>query len=54
MPDIAESALFSTQGAGVGRPEFLTPVSDRFVGDKNSSLCKQVFYVSKAQGEPMV
>ena len=54
MPGVAESALFPTQSAGVGRSEFLTPVSDRFIGDKNFSLGEQVFYVSKAQGEPMV
>ncbi len=54
VPDVAESSPFPTQSSGVGRSEFLTPVSDRFVGDKDSSLCKQVFYVSKAQGEPMV
>ncbi len=54
VPDVAESSPFPTQSSGVGRSEFLTPVSDRFVGDKDSSLCKQLFYVSKAQGEPMV
>ena len=54
MPGVAESALFPTQSAGVGRSEFLTPVSDRFIGDKDSSLGEQVFYVTKAQGEPMV
>ena len=54
MPGVAESALFPTQSAGVGLSEFLTPVSDRFIGDKDSSLGEQVFYVSKAQGEPMV
>ena len=54
VPDVAESSLFPTQSSGVGRSEFLTPVSDRFVGDNDASLCKQVFYVSKAQGEAMV
>ena len=54
VPDVAESALFPTQSSGVGGTEFLTPVSDRFIGDKDSSLREQVFYVSKAQGEPMV
>ena len=54
MPGVAESALFPTQSAGIGRSEFLTPVSDRFIGDKDSSLREQVFYVSKAQGEPVV
>ena len=54
VPDVTESSLFPTQSSGVGRSEFLRAVSDRFVGDKYSSLCKQVFYVSKAQGEPMV
>ena len=47
VPDVAESSLFWTQSSGVGRSESLTPVSDSFVGDKDSSLCKQVFYVSK-------
>jgi len=54
VPDIAESSLFPTQSSGVGGSEFLTPVSDRFVGDKDSSLREQVFYVSKAQCEPMI
>ncbi len=54
VPDVAESSLFPTQSSGVGRSEFLTPVSDRFIGDKDSSLREQVFYVAKAQGEPMV
>ncbi len=54
VPDVAESSLFSPQSSGIGRSEFPTPVSDRFIGDKDSSLCKQIFYVSKAQGEPMV
>ncbi len=38
MPDVAESSLFPTQSLGVGRSKFLTPVSDRFVGDKDSSV----------------
>ncbi len=54
VPDIAEPPLPPPQISRIGRTEFSTPVSDRFVGDKDSSLCKQVFYVSKAQGEPMV
>jgi len=54
VPDVAESSLFPTESSGVRRSEFLTPVSDRFVGDKDSSLREQVFCVSKAQGEPMV
>jgi hypothetical protein len=40
VPDVAESSLFPTQSSGVRRSEFLTPISDRFVGDKDSSLCK--------------
>ncbi len=39
VPDVAQSSLFSKQSSGVGRSEFLTPVSDRFVRDKDSSLC---------------
>ena len=54
VPDVAESSLLPAQSSGVGRSGFLTPVSDRFIGDKDSSLGEQVFYVSKAQGEPMV
>ena len=54
VPNAAESSLFPTQSSRVGRSEFLTPVSDCFVGDKDSSLSEQVFHVSKAQGEPMV
>ena len=54
MPEVAESSLFPTHCSGVGWAEFLTPISDRFVGDKDSSLYKQVFYVPKPQGEPMV
>ena len=54
VPDIAEPPLPPPQISRIGRTEFSTPVSDRFVGDTDSSLCKQVFYVSKAQGEPMV
>ncbi len=54
VPDVTQSSLFPTQSSGVGRSEFLTPVSDCFVGDDDSSLGEQVFYVSKAQGEPMV
>ncbi len=54
VPDVAEPSLLPPQSSRVGRSEFLTPVSDRFVRDKDSSLCKQVFYVPKAQGEPMV
>jgi len=53
VPDVAESSLFPTQSSGLGRPEVPTPVSDGFVGDKDSSLGEQVFYVSKAQGEPV-
>ena len=54
VPDVAESSLFPTQSSGVGRSEFLTPIADRFVGDENPSLCEQVFYVAKAQGESMI
>ncbi len=54
VPDVAEPPLLPTQSSGVGRSEFLTPVSDRFVGNKDSSLREQVFYVSKAQGKPVV
>ena len=54
VPNVAESAPFPTQSAGIGRSEFLTPVSDRFIRNNDSALREQVFYVSKAQGEPMV
>ena len=38
VPDVAESSPFPTQSSGVGRSEFLTPVSNRLIGDKDSSL----------------
>ena len=54
VPDVAQSALFSPQSSGIAGSEFPTPVSDRSVGDKDSSLREQDFYVSKAQGKLMV
>ncbi len=54
VPDIAEPPLPPLQISRIGRTEFSTPVSDRFIGDKDSSLREQVFYVSKTQGEPVV
>ena len=54
VPDVAEPPLPPPQISSIGRTEFSTPVSDCFVGDKDSALREQVFYVSKAQGEPMV
>ncbi len=38
VPDIAEPPLPPLQISRIGRTEFSTPVSDRFMGDKDSSL----------------
>jgi len=54
VPNVAEPPLLPPQISSIGRTEFLTPVSDRFIRNNDSSLREQVFYVSKAQGEPMV
>ncbi len=54
VPDVAEPSLFPPQISRIGQSELSTPESDRFIGDKDSSLRKQLFYISKAQGEPMV
>jgi hypothetical protein len=54
IPNVTQATLFPLKYSRLCRTELGAPVSDRFAGDKDSSLCKQVFYVSKAQGEPMV
>ena len=54
LPDLAQSALFPPQFSCVAGSKLPTPVSDCFVGDQDSSLREQVFYVSKTQGEPVV
>ena len=54
VPDVPKSSPLPSQSAGIGRSKLPTPVSDRLVGDQDSSLRKQVFYVSKAQRKPMV
>jgi hypothetical protein len=54
IPNVTQATLFPSKYSSVCRAELEAPVANGFVGDKDSSLCEQVFYVSKAQGEPMV
>ena len=54
VPDVPESALFSSNCSSVSRTEFQTPVPNRLVGDRDATLREQVFHVTKAESEPMV
>ncbi len=54
VPNVTEPSLLPSQISSIGRTELQTPIPNSLVGDKDSSLREQVFYVSKAQGEPMV
>ncbi len=54
MPDVAQSSLFSPQSSGIGRSEFPTPVSDRFIGDGDATFSEQVFDIAETEREPMV
>ncbi len=54
MSDVAEPTLLLPQIAGIGRTELQTPIPNCLVRNDDASFSKQVFDVSKAQGEPMV
>ncbi len=54
VPGVAEPPLLPPQISSIGRTELQTPIPNSLVRNKDPSLCKQVFHVSKAQGEPMV
>ncbi len=54
VPDVTEPSLLPPQISSIGRTELPTPIPKCFVRNTDASFCKQVFYVSKAQREPMV
>ena len=47
MPSITEATLQSLQFPGVVRTKLLTPTSNRFLGNKDASLCQQIFDVTE-------
>ena len=53
-PRVAKYSLPSLHRAGVGRPEFPTPLPDGFVGDGYPTLRKQVLDITIAQAESVI
>jgi hypothetical protein len=53
-PVIARSSLAAAQGLGVGAAELETPLPDRLVADRDSTLGQEVLNVPEAQAETMV
>ena len=51
---VTETTLPTLQSPSVFRPELDAPKSDRFVGNRDASLSKQLFDVSKAHAESVV
>jgi hypothetical protein len=54
VPCVTETTLPTLQSPSVFRPELDAPKSDRFVGNRDASLSKQLFDVSKAHAESVV
>ena len=54
VPDVAEPSLFPAQRSSIGRSKFDAPVSDRLIGDGDTSLRKQILDIAKAECEPMI
>ena len=54
MPDIARPAMPPAQDSSKGRTEFVTPESDRLVGDGDAALGELVFDIPEAEGESRI
>jgi hypothetical protein len=54
MPSITEATLPPLQFPGVVTTKLLTPMSNRFVGNNDASLCQQIFDVTETQAETMI
>ena len=54
VPNVAEPALPSPQGAAVFRSKLAAPGSNGFVGYRDAALSEKVLDIAKAQCEPMV
>jgi hypothetical protein len=54
VSDIPEPSLFPAQRSSIGRSKLDAPVSDRLIGDGDTSLRKQILHIAKAECEPMI
>ena len=54
MPDMARPATPPAQDSSKGGTEFVTPESDRLVGDCDAALGEQVFDIPEAEGESTI
>jgi hypothetical protein len=54
VPNIAKAALAPLQFSGIVRTELLTPESNRFIRDDDSTFGEKILNVSEAQTETMV
>ena len=54
VPSIAEPTLPTLQASRVFRAELETPKPDRLVGNRDAALGEKVFYIPKAETEPVV
>jgi hypothetical protein len=54
VPNIAEAALTPLQSSGIVRTELLTPESNRFIKDDDSTFSEKILDISEAQAEMMV
>ena len=54
VPGIAEPTAPVPEPSGVGAPEGVTPLPNRLVGDRNTTLGEEVFDIAEAQAEAKV
>ena len=54
VPDIAQAALSFFKLMSIGRYKLLAPLANCFVGDRDATVGKQFFDLSKTKEEPMV
>ena len=54
IPGVAQASLPSSQRARVLRTKGPTPLSNRFVGHRDSTLREQILGIAEAQAEPMI
>ena len=54
VPRVAQTSLESFEVAGIVWPKLQTPLTDRFIGDRESTFGEKFFHLSKTEAEPMV
>jgi len=54
VPNIAEATLTPFRFSGIIRTELLTPDSNRFIGDDDSTFGEEIFDISEAQAETVI